>query len=116
MRIQLPVLAVAALVGICNQACAEAQCPELIRLRHETAMASKQTIGVPTSQRCESYNRVSTAWDAVVQYAADHREACNISSASLDDLEKYHRGALEARDNVCAGRPARPFPPDIIQR
>jgi hypothetical protein len=52
----------------------------------------------------------------MVQYANDNREACDISTLSLDEFEKYHREAVQARDNVCAGRPARPFPPDVIRR
>jgi hypothetical protein len=103
-------------VRVCNQASAETQCPELTRLRGEAAVASRQTIGVPTPERCESYDRLSMAWGAIVQYAADHRQSCDISTVSLNELEKYHGDAVKARDNVCAGRPARPFPPDIIQR
>jgi len=105
-----------ALVGFCSQANAQARCPELTRLRSEAADALKQTRGVPTSERCEAYNRLSMAWGAVAQYANDHRELCGISAVSLNEFEKYHHDAVTARDNVCAGRPARPFPPDIIQR
>ena len=56
------------------------------------------------------------AWGAVAQYANDHRETCDISILSVNEFEEYHRKAAKARDDVCAGRPARPFPPDIIQR
>jgi hypothetical protein len=116
MRTPMPVLAMIALVGFCGQASAQARCPELTRLRSEAAGALKQTRGlVPTLDRCEAYNRFSTAWGAIVQYANDNREACDISTLSLDDFEKYHREAVQARDNVCAGRPVRPFPPDIIR-
>ena len=116
MRTPMPVLAMIALVGFCGQASAQARCPELTRLRSEVAGALKQTRGlVPTLDRCEAYNRFSTAWGAIVQYANDNREACDISTLSLDDFEKYPREAVQARDNVCAGRPVRPFPPDIIR-
>jgi hypothetical protein len=112
----MPALAILALLGFAIPANAQAPCPELTRLRSEAAGALKQTRGlVPTLDRCEAYNRFSTAWGAIVQYANDNREACDISTLSLDDFEKYHREAVQARDNVCAGRPVRPFPPDIIR-
>jgi hypothetical protein len=108
-------LAITALIGFCSQANAQAQCPEFTRLRSEVAAALKQTTGVPTSDRCAAHIRVSLAWDAVTQYAKDHREVCDISSLSLNEFEKYHLEAARARNNVCAGRPVRPFPPDIIR-
>ena len=117
MRTHMPALAMIALVGFCSQANAQARCPELTRLRSEVAGALKQTRGlVPTLDRCEAYNLFSTAWATIVQYANDNREACDISTFSLDEFEKYHLEAVQARDNVCAGRPVRPFPADIIQR
>jgi hypothetical protein len=108
-------LAMMALVGFCSQANAQPQCPELTRLRSEAAEALKQTRGVPTSDRCAAHIRTAMAWDAITQYANDHREVCEISSVSLSEFEKYQREAVSARDNVCAGRPARPFPPDVIR-
>ena len=116
MQPPIPTLAMIALVGFCIQANAQAQCPELTRLRSEAADASKSTRLALTSDRCEAYIRSSMAWGVVVQYANDHRELCDISIRSLNEFEKYHREAVSARDNVCAGRPVRPFPPEIIQR
>ena len=117
MRTHLPILVMMALVGYCSQANAQERCPELTRLRSEVAGALKQTRGlVPTLDRCEAYNLFSTAWATIVQYANDNREACDISTFSLDEFEKYHLEAVQARDNVCAGRPVRPFPADIIRR
>jgi hypothetical protein len=116
MRTHMSALAMIALVGLYSQTSAQAQCPELTRLRGEAAEALKRTRGVPTSERCEAFNRFSLAWAAIAQYANDNREACDISTLSLDDFEKYHRDAVTARDNVCAGRPVRPFPADIIRR
>jgi hypothetical protein len=116
MRTQMPALAIMAVVGFGSQAHAQAPCPELTRLRSETAVASKQTIGIPTPERCKAYIRFSEAWSAVVQYANGHREACDISTLSLNELKNYQHEADKARDNVCGGRPARPFPPDIIRR
>jgi hypothetical protein len=117
MRTHLPALAMIALVGFCSQAKAEARCPELNRLRSEAAEVLKQKRGlIPTSDRCEAYNRFSVAWSAIVEYANDQRELCDISDLSLSEFEKSHREAIRMRDNACAGRPLRPFPPDIIQR
>src|SRR3981081_361728 len=115
MRTRMPALAIA-LVGFCSQASAQAQCPELTRLRREAAGASKPTRRALTSDLCEAYSRSSMAWGGMVTYANDHGELCDISIRSLSEFEKYHREAVRARDNVCAGRPIRPFPPEIIRR
>jgi hypothetical protein len=45
MQKHMPALAMIALIGFCSQAAAQAQCPELTRLRSEAAEASKQTRG-----------------------------------------------------------------------
>jgi hypothetical protein len=116
MRTLIPAIAVIMLAGFCGQASAQAQCPELTRLRSEAAAASKPVTRALVSSRCEAYIRSSMAWDALLQYANDHRESCDISFHSLSEFEKFHREEVQARDNVCAGRPARPFPPDIIRR
>jgi hypothetical protein len=116
MRTHFPILAMMALVGFCNQANAQARCPELMRLRSEAAAAVERTRGAPTSDRCAAYVRFSMAWGAITQYANDHRELCDISIPLLSDFEKRYREAVSARENVCAGRPIRPFPPDINQR
>jgi len=130
MRMLLPALAMIALGGFFNQANAQAQCPELIRLRSEAVEAQSASADVPASSakprkptarglmssRCDALIRSSIAWRAVLQYADDHREMCDISIRSLGEFEKYYSDAVSARDNVCAGRPARPFPPEIIQR
>jgi hypothetical protein len=116
MLIHMPSLTIIALAGFCIQSNAQDRCPELTRLRSEAAEALKQTRTVPASERCESYNRLSRARRAIAQYASDHRESCDISVVSLSDLEKYHSDAVKDRDNVCVGRPVRPYPPDIIQR
>jgi len=116
MRTHMLALVVMALIGFCSHANAQARCPELTRLRSEAAEASKQTMGVPTSDSCEAYTRFSLAWGAIAQYANDHRELCDISMPSLNELEKHHREAVSMRNNVCAGRPLHLFPPDVIKR
>jgi hypothetical protein len=115
MRTLLPIVAVVTLAGI-GSAAGQTRCPELTRLRSEAVEASKPTARARTTSRCDTYIRASLAWSAVLAYANDHQDVCDISSRSLNDLEKYDRDAATARDNVCAGRPARPFPADIIQR
>lgn len=112
----MPSLAVIALLGFCIEANAQARCPELLQLSSEAQEAQKQARTVSASERCYMYNRVSAAWGAVAQHANDNRESCHISILSLNDFERYYREALKARENVCAGRPIRPYPPDIIQR
>jgi hypothetical protein len=115
MRIHSPALALIALVGFCSQAGAQARCPELTRLRGEAAEASAKVRDFSASNRCAAYVRFSMAWDEIIQYANDHREMCDISNISLDDFDKQHREAVEARKNICAGRSARPYPAEIIR-
>lgn len=116
MRILFPVLAVLALAGSCRDAGAQTPCPELPRLRSDAVEASKPTARALMSDRCDVYIRASRAWSDVVDYANDHRDVCEISDRLLGDLETYRREAVAARNNVCAGRPARPFPAEIISQ
>ena len=114
MRTHMPALAILALVGLCCPA--NAQCPELTQLRSKAPEVLKYKTVIQSSDRCETYIRFSIAWDEVVQYANDHRESCGISSDTVSEFEKRHREAVTARDNVCTGRPIRPYPADLIQR
>jgi len=116
MPTRMPALTIIALLGFCIQANAQALCPELTRLRSEVQEALKHSMTVPALERCYMYNRLSVAWGAVAQYASDNRESCHVSIPALNEFEQYHREAVKARDNVCAGRPLRPYPADIIQR
>jgi hypothetical protein len=120
-RALVPVLAVIALAGFSSQLRAEDQCPELTRLRSEAAEAAKRifgarVFGAPLPERCEAYVRISIAWAEAAQYASDHREACGLSEETLIELQTRHREVVQRRDNICAGRPGRPYPPDIIAR
>ncbi|QPF88726.1 hypothetical protein [Bradyrhizobium commune] len=116
MRILLPIVATIALAGLCGSACAQAQCPELTRLRSEATESSKPKMRGLMIGRCEDHIRASQAWSAVLDYAREHQDVCDVSSQSLSALEASRRAAVTVRDNVCAGRPARPFPADIIQQ
>ncbi|MGL3109753.1 hypothetical protein [Bradyrhizobium sp. BR 1432] len=104
------------LAGSGGAANAQAQCPELTRLRGEAIEATKPMNRGLMPGRCDAYIRASLAWSSLRAYARDHQEACDISSRSLGDIEKSHHDAVVARDNVCAGRPVRPFPADVILR
>jgi hypothetical protein len=116
MRMHLTTLVVMALAGYCSQANAQDRCPELTRLRSEAAQVINPITSVAPSDRCGAYIRFAMAWGAIAQYANDHRESCDISSISLSEVEQCQREAEKARENVCAGRPLRPFPPDVIKR
>ena len=116
MRTLVWAVAMIALAGWCSQANAQSRCPELTELRDEANQASKQARSFARMGRCETYVRSAMAWNALMHYASEHREACDISSASLTEFEKRQREMTQLRDNVCAGRPGRPFPAEIIQR
>ena len=103
-----------ALVGLCGAAHAQTQCPELTRLRAEAEALAKPARGVRVLPRCETYIRMSIAWNDVVKYASDHREACDVSSPTFDAIEKAHRDAVKVRDRVCMGLPVLSYPADII--
>jgi hypothetical protein len=107
-------VALIALTGLSGPANAQTQCPELTRLRAEAVAAAKPTRGPRAFPRCETYIRMSIAWNDVAKYASDNREACDISSSAMNDIEKRHREVVQARDNVCTGRRALPFPAEVI--
>lgn len=114
MRTLLPAIIMIALAGFGSAA--QAECPEFIRLRNEVVEATKPMNGGFVPGRCEAYIRASHAWSALRSYAYDHKEACDISSHSLGEIDRSHHDAIAARNNVCAGRPIRAFPADIILR
>jgi hypothetical protein len=105
-----------AIVGLGVQAEAQAPCPELVRLRNAASEAWKQAMRVRPSERCGALYHASLATEATLDYANNNHESCHISVRLLTQVEGYHREAVQARDNACAGRPLRPYPPDIIQR
>ena len=115
-RIGVPALTMIALVWLGVQAEAQTPCPELVRLRNSATAAWKAAMRVPSPERCGALYQASLAAAATLNYANDNRNSCAISVSSLNQVEGYHREAVQARDNVCAGRPLRPYPADIIQR
>ena len=105
-----------AIVGRGGQAEAKAPCQELVRLRNAASETWKQAMRVPPSQRCGALYQASLATEATLNYANNNHESCDISVPLLNQVEGYHREAVQARNNVCAGRPLRPYPAEIIQR
>jgi hypothetical protein len=116
IRTRMPPLAIIALLGFCIQANAQTPCPEVVRLRNAATEAWKQAMRVSPSERCGALYHASLAAEETLNYATSNRESCHIAIPSLNEFERTHREALQARDNVCAGRPLRPYPPDVIQR
>jgi hypothetical protein len=112
----VPVFATLAIVGLGVQVEAQTPCSEYLRLRNTATEAWKQAMRVPPSERCGALYRASLAAETTFKYADSNRESCDISVRLLNQVEGYHREVIQARDNACAGRPLRPFPPDIIQR
>jgi len=121
-RVPAFAFAVIAVIGFGVQAEAGAQaeatgpCQELIRLRNAANEVWKQAMSVPPSERCRALGRASSATEATLNFANRNHDSCNISDRLLSQVEGYHREAVQARDNVCAGRPVRPYPAEIIQR
>jgi len=105
-----------ALVGLTVQAEPQTPCQEYLRLRNAASEAWKQAMRTPRSDRCEALHRASLAAEATLTYADNNRDSCAISGELLNQVEGYHRAALQARGNTCAGRPHRPYPADIIHR
>ena len=104
-----------ALLGFCIQVNAQTPCPEVLRLRNAATEAWKQAMKAP-SARCGALYHASLAAEATLNYANSNRDSCHIAIPSLSGFERTHQEAVQARDNVCAGRPLRPYPPDVIRR
>src|SRR5262245_31125833 len=112
---RVPAFALIAILGLGVQVEAQTPCPELLRLRNAASEVWRQAMRAPRSERCRALDRASLAAEATLKYANNNRESCDISVPLLHQVEGYHRQAAQARDNACAGRPLRPFPPEIIQ-
>ena len=113
--IGVPAFTMIAIVWLGVQAEAQTPCPELVRLRNAATEAWKEAMRVPPSERCGALYHASLAAEATLKYANSNRESCDVSVPVLSQVEGYHREAVQAHDNVCAGRPLRPYPADIIQ-
>jgi hypothetical protein len=127
------VLVMTALAGFVVPASALADCPELEQLQsayfealqHVSRLSPKKSPwdptppSPPTRGLCESYRRLSEATKAWVEYARQTGELCRFSGL-LPMMEREYSNTVEARDNVCSGRPVRPgfsvFPAERIRR
>jgi hypothetical protein len=105
----VPVFTMIAIVGLGVQAEAQAPCPELVRMRNAASDAWKQAMRVLPSERCGALYQASLAAEATLNYANSNHESCHISDRLMNQLEGYHREAVQARENACAGRPLRHF-------
>lgn len=110
------VLVMAALAGFVVPAEALADCRELEQLQSAYFEASQHVSqhskkpspwAPPTRELCESYRRLSEATKAWVEYVRQTGELCRFSGL-LPMMEREYNNAVEARDNVCSGRPVRP--------
>ena len=114
--IGVPPFTMIATVWLGVQAEAQTPCPELVRLRSAATEAWKEAMRVSPSERCGALYHASLAAEATLKYANNNRESCDVSVPLLNQVEGYHREAVQARENACAGRPLRPYPADIIRR
>ena len=112
----VPAFAMIAIIGFGVQGEARTPCQGYLRLRNAATEAWKQAMRAPSSERCGALYHASLAAEATLKYADNNRESCDTSVQLLNQVEAYHREAVQARDNACAGRPLRPYPADIIQR
>lgn len=114
--IGVPAFTMIALGWLGVSAEAQAPCQEYLRLRNAATEAWREAMRAPPSERCGALYHASLAAEATLKYANNNRQSCDISVPLLNQVEGYHREALQARDNACAGRPLRPYPADIIRR
>ena len=112
----VPAFTMIAIVWLGVQAEAQTPCPEYLRLRNAATEAWKQAMRAPPSERCGALYHASLAAEATLKYADNNRESCDISVQLLNQVEGYHREAIQASDNACAGRSLRPYPADIVPR
>ncbi|HKD30860.1 MAG TPA: hypothetical protein VKC66_33750 [Xanthobacteraceae bacterium] len=113
------VLVMAAMAGFIVPAEALADCPELEQLQsayfeasqyvsqHSRKPSPLEPPPLPPRELCESYRRLTEATKAWVEYARQTGELCRFSGL-LPMMEREYNSAVEARDNVCSGRPVRP--------
>ena len=109
--IGLPAFTAIAMMFLCAQAEAQTSCPELFRLRNAASDAMKHAMQSPPAERCGALYSASIATQATLSYA----NSCDVSEPLLHQVEGYHRDAVQARNNACAGRPLRPYPAELTR-
>src|SRR5258707_10283422 len=112
----MPAFAMITMIGLGVQVEAQTPCQEYLRQRNAATEAWKEAMRAPPSERCGALYHASLAAETTFKYANNNRASCDISVPLLNQVEGYHREAVQAHGNVCAGRPLRPYPADIIQR
>jgi hypothetical protein len=85
------------------------RCPELIQLNIDAEASLRKAGGLTGQDRCDALVRYSAAWADIDKYARDHREPCDISTASLNDITESHKRAVRVREDACGGRRALPL-------
>ena len=84
----------------------------LIRIQQQKADAAAESI----EGFIESIQR-QIGWTTHAQWSAAPLDQRRFDYVRLlSQVEGYHRDAVQARHNACAGRPLRPYRADIIQR
>jgi hypothetical protein len=110
--IGLPAFTAIAMVCLGVQAEAQTSCPEPFRLRNAASDAMKRAMQSAPAERCGAFHTASMATEATLLYA----NSCHVSEPLLHQAEGYHRDAVQARKNACAGRPLRPYPAESWAR
>jgi hypothetical protein len=93
----VPAVTIIVLLGLGVQAKAQGPCAEVLRLRNAASEAWKHAMSAPASQRCGALAQVSVATEATLNYADNNRQSCNISDRLLNEVDGYHRQAVQAR-------------------
>jgi len=76
-------------------------------LRNAANEAWKQAMRVSPPERCGALYHASLAAEATPQTTQmTIASSCDISVPLLNQVEGYHREAVQARDNACAGTPS----------
>jgi hypothetical protein len=101
----VPAFAMITIIGLGVEVEARTPCQEYLRLRNAATEAWKQAMRAPPSERCGALYHASLAAEATLKYADNNRESCDISVQLLNQVEGYHREAVQAREH-CKGHVA----------
>ena len=99
MPLGMRALIVVAMIALGARVEAQTPCPELIQLRNAATEAWKQAMRVPRSERCGALLHAASATEATLKFADDNHASCGVSGALLNEVDRYHREAVQARDN-----------------
>src|SRR5260370_37779572 len=99
----MPAFAMITLIGLGVQVEARTPCQEYVQLRNAATESWKQTMRAPRSERCGALHHASLAAEATLKYADNHRESCDIFIQLLNQVERYHREAIQTPDDASAG-------------